>query len=376
MMSTSLEGILSVDSTRRNPEEGKRRIRAVNVLCLCGAVIGIASVFCTWSFLVSSGEIIASESLVERLDPFSSNLWFAGSAIFLVGTVVALFTTLSGFVQFAGIVVYVAAIRDRTAELEGVPASDFSFGIGLGLMMGVVSASAVLFSVFLPAGPGLRTAPATLLDRLLVFRRGAASRVGSAAAKAEAAERAKAFFRSQGKWVSFIVATSLVSAGLVSVDGGLYPTDPLLEQVGGGIEIDVNSFAVVAFGLACDWSEHTLRLSDEQASIEWVLASEELSNGSWCAVDFGSRVLGSLVVSLTVIDQSGDGRFGSGDSLVVVAQNGTAFAEDVAYGLEWTETGPPPTIPPSGSYSVSVTFVIYEGSIDSWSMMDVPGFRL
>jgi hypothetical protein len=363
---TSPESAGGVDSAGRNAEAEERGVRAVNVLCLCGAVIGIASVFCTWSFLVSSGEIIASTSLVEHLDPypFSPGLWFLGSVIFLAGTVIALFTTLSGFVQFAGIVVYVEAIRERAAELEGIPASDFAFGVGLGLMMGVVSSSVILFSMVLPAGQGLRTGPATLLDRILVFRLGAVRSSGSATAKAEVAEPVEGFFRSRGKWVSFIVATSLVSVGLVSVDTALYTVAPLVEQVAAGVEIDVNT---LMYGYPCDYEERALRVSGEGASVEWILASEELSNGKWCVVDFGSRALGPLVISLTAMELSGDGRFGAGDSLVLVCQNGTAFTESNIYRLSWIDTTAVPRLPPP-SYPTVFFVITPDGSIDSWRL--------
>ncbi len=373
--STSEDGVLNArPADQAATGRSVRTLTAVNLLCVCGAVLGVSSLFCTWFYLMSCGEVIASAPFCDQSWNFLirqisvADLWSLGSLSFLAGTILAFFTTLSGFLQFAGIISCVLDIQDRIHGFERMAASDLGYGVGLGLPMAVLSASVVLYSMFMPLGPGVGRSHSGLRDRLLVFRLGAVSEGEPSASKPEAVrQRLRRFVLRCGRWISFLVAVSLVSVGLVSIDGDLYQSEPPLEQVGGGIEIDVNTFT---FGYPTYWGEHYLTLSDGETSVRWDLTAQELSNGSWCTVAFGNRSLGTLEVSLIAVELLGDGQFGAGDSLIMVTQLDTPFEEDVAYGLTWFNSID--TLPPRQPQMV--TFVVYDGGIDSWD--STPSRRL
>jgi hypothetical protein len=63
-------------------------------------------------------------------------------------------------------------------------------------------------------------------------------------------------------------------------------------------------------------------LTDGVNTVNWTLSTDDLNNGSYSVHGYGSQVLGTLVVSLNVIDMTGNGAVNASDVLTVTTSNG------------------------------------------------------
>ncbi|UCE45765.1 MAG: hypothetical protein JSU93_02515 [Methanobacteriota archaeon] len=326
-----------------------RRVRGplvVNVLALCGVVIGIASIFCPWfwwDFTVGTW----STSLWEFLTPegFAINhLDDLGGLLFISATIAALFTQISGSIQIAGLAMVFIDVADRAA-------------MGLGFHMGALSAAIILASVAYPIGPGFEAGPCRLRDRLTVIGR-KASLPENQDIKGRHPPRLRLgrLIRANGKWISLLVAISIWSATVVSYENDFFRNDPLLTQVEGGFVATSLSFEWAAFSLS---GGKRLSLHDGESSVGWNFSNPELTAGKWCAVDLGYRSLGFLNVSLTIVNQNGDDYFGPGDQLIVIARNGTSFVEDIVYSMSLIYCIDPP-------FGIVISFAFHDDVLDSW----------
>jgi len=79
------------------------------------------------------------------------------------------------------------------------------------------------------------------------------------------------------------------------------------------------------------WQDVTVLLTDGQNPVTWYLTSEELSGSGAVTYSFGSKTLGSLAVSLSVTDLSGNGAVDSMDSLTVTSS--LSFDSGTDYNL-------------------------------------------
>ena len=320
---------------------------AVNVLALCGVVVGVAAVFCTWfkwDFLSGTW----SRSLWDflTLEGFAVNNFVdLGILLFVSATIAALFTQVSGSVQIAGLAMIYMDVADRG-------------GMGIGFYMGVFSVAIILASAAFPIGPGFETGPYTLRNRLAVFglRTSQPERQGVKGGHSLRLRFGR-LFRANGKWISLLVAVSIWSVTVVSYENDFFRDDPLLTQVGGGFVADSFSFGGAAFFLS---GIMRLSLNEGENSVSWNFSNPELVSGFWCAVDLGYRNLGSMNVSLTAVNQNGDEFFGADDQLIVIARNGTSFEDDVVYSMSLVSYWINPT---SG---IEISFILDDGVLDSW----------
>ncbi len=364
-----------------------------NALCLCGAIVGVAAVFCGW-FVITEGDAEDSTSLaailLEAFDPWWGDATSLGAGLlFVTGTVLAFVTPLSGPLQALGLGVTVWRVLDVRPSLEEGGYGG-EFGVGLGFYIGVLSTGLVLMSLVFPQGPGFETGVGGMRNRLLVLvrlkkpvvhykrwclERDPPKRLGKWLSEARSRWSSR-LSRKPGKWTTLVVATAVWSFTVVSL-GGDFPADRLLVTlVEDGIVVDSHAFGLgrtfsyYAYGFSLEEGEDAAgwRFSDYALDDLGVggyplgLSSEaqELDDGSWCAVDLGSRHLGALEVSLTVIEQLGDGALSGCDSLVVTAENGTHFEEDQVYSIWWRTNR---MMSWSGT---EISFVIHDGEIDSW----------
>ena len=91
-------------------------------------------------------------------------------------------------------------------------------------------------------------------------------------------------------------------------------------------------------------------------------ASQLLEKGQLTSMNLGTRVDGSLTLSLDLTETTGDGAFDQGDYFVVSVVKGSGFVEEVTYTLTvaWM-------LNPSVSPFISYNFVIDEGVLYAWS---------
>jgi hypothetical protein len=70
------------------------------------------------------------------------------------------------------------------------------------------------------------------------------------------------------------------------------------------------------------WGDVIVYLTDGVNTVNWTLSTDDLNNGSYSVHGYGSQVLGTLVVSLNVIDMTGNGAVNASDVLTVTTSNG------------------------------------------------------
>lgn len=70
------------------------------------------------------------------------------------------------------------------------------------------------------------------------------------------------------------------------------------------------------------WGEVVVYLTDGVNTVNWTLSTDDLNNGSYSVHDYGSQALGTLVVSLNVIDMTGNGAVNASDVLTITTNNG------------------------------------------------------
>lgn len=379
------------------------QISSVNVLCICGAVIGVAAALCSW-YVVSEGSAEESTSIVTTLleitdgwnpylDPW---LWMAIGLSFIGGTVLAFVTPLACIPQAFGLWLTVAHILDvrHTLILGGVGSS---IDLGLGFYLGVLSAGLILASIVVPVGPGFETGARGLRNRLLVrvreekrvvyYKRWSLARNPPKKLGERLGEMrirwASRLTQRPSKWTAIVVASIVWSVTVFSLAGDFPGDGQLVTLVEEGIAVDSYTFALggafhyFAYRVSLEegenctgWGFCDYMLDDPEAwnseyfEHELSLDAQELDDGRWCTVDLGTRKLGALEVSMTVMDQLGDGIFSGCDSFVLTAQNGTYFEEDRVYGIWWATNR-------AMSWSgTEVSFVIHDGEIDSWVSKD------
>lgn len=328
----------------------------MNVLCLCGAIIGIAAALSSWGCYSQTG-YFGTATLGDYLQPshYSSShtLLFVGGVVFVVGTIIAFLTPLSGFVQAVGLSLFAADFLDIAVNLSEAEAV-----LWIGFYAGGVSAIVVLASLFLPLGPGFGPASRSLRHRLLVFHR--MRPLGGPFA----ADRMRIVRKSvlvQRKWVALLVVVMLASTVMVFHDRDFFREDEVLVPVAGGVQLypcspDLGLFA------GGPWEQYRVSLYEGDSVVGWTFQNHGLDGGTWSALYLGTNALGDLNASLTVIDIAGDGQVLYGDSLVLTAQDGTAFADDVIYRMYWMINH---TITLAWT-GWEVSFVFHEGHLESW----------
>ncbi len=134
----------------------------INVLCLVGAIVGIAAIFSRWL-----GNWLVDLNLIDVINLVSSvdaprEYWYA-SVLVLLGAIIALVSPLGGFLEIIGAPWFILIWSDRH---EGAVISN------VGPYLAIASAIIVFVSMARPMGLGLMRGPYRLKDRLLVFSTG------------------------------------------------------------------------------------------------------------------------------------------------------------------------------------------------------------
>ena len=159
----------------------------INILCLCGVVIGVASLFATWvTFAVlmpNDAPVIAGtksglDFLTDKeamdgslygMDGWIEEKFHACQValiIFAAGLAIALITPIGGFVQLAGVLF----LYQATQPNEGL---HWLHGLGteVGFTIGFVSSFIVLLSIVIPLGLSLSYRANPIPKRLFTFSR-------------------------------------------------------------------------------------------------------------------------------------------------------------------------------------------------------------
>lgn len=354
----------SEDSARVSSSEILPRARAVgygrsiNVLCICGAIIGVAAVFCEWTYF-SQVDYFVTGNLIDYIvpdryhDPLDLSL--IGGLIFVLGTGLAFVTPLSGLVQASGMVAFAIEIRNRASDVSSYSDGTMEFGLWIGFYVGIASAAIVLLSIPVPMGPGIERHRYDIRNRLFVFN---GWRIGR---KAHHIKRPKLVAKAiiiHRKWVSILIAVMLASTILVLHDRDFFREDPLLAEVMGGVILEPCSPDLGLYA-AGPWESYHISMYEGENGTGWAFQNAGLDDGTWSALPLGEKAIGDLNVSLVIIDKWGDGMVGFGDSLVFTAQDDKMFVDDVVYRLLWSTNR---TIAWSGW---EISFMFHDGNLDS-----------
>lgn len=135
------------------------RVR-LNILCLVGAIVGVAAIFSTW---ISLGFLFWSREM-NLIDVYnhvesSSDFWLP-AVLFLAGTLVAFVTSLGGIMQIIGVPLFMSAF---------VSHADGRLPSGIGPYLGLVAAIIVLASLAHPVGVGYGAKSKGILGRVLTI---------------------------------------------------------------------------------------------------------------------------------------------------------------------------------------------------------------
>jgi hypothetical protein len=132
----------------------------VNLFAVAGAVVGIAAILTTW--LAASFGIFGHFEL-NLIDVISEggtdSDYFLPTILFIIGTLIAFFTPVSGILQIIGASWFMLVYFDHVDRLLS------TVGPYLGMASGIV----LLLSIARPIGPGLMNGPFDAKDRLLTF---------------------------------------------------------------------------------------------------------------------------------------------------------------------------------------------------------------
>ena len=355
---------------------GSKRLRSINVLTLCGLVLGVAAIFCTWTYTSSPSRL--DFSYFTSYWPSSSHLLYGISSIgpwlFLLGTAFAVITPLAGLAQAAGLLAFAVSMLDGAALASDRSDGLISLGASIGFYVAVLSASVTILSLVHPIGPGFGPDKVELGRRLTVFYTGRTFKRRAYVYHGLRPRRmrmpslgisgtgVRAAVSAHKKWFAMFAALLLVSLVLVLYENAFFMDRPPLDTIEGGVVLELSRDSPLFVGFL--WDDSSVGVGTNGSHASWNLSVDGLDGGAWVAANVGSECIGPLNLSVTVVDLLGDGMSSQGDRLILTAQDGSSFVEDVVYGLSWrTVVGSP-----EETYYAewSVGFMFHDGNLDSW----------
>ncbi|MCU0852857.1 MAG: hypothetical protein MUC90_06375 [Thermoplasmata archaeon] len=349
------------------------RLVSVNMLCIIGATVGLASIFLPWHGW-SEGLFHSDRSLVDILwnTGFAiDDLLLYSCVIFAAGTLLAFAFPLAGLLQAAGLLLFLVEALDIGASL---PANySYDFGPSIGYSIGALSTAMVLAGFLAPQGPGHE-----LPRKWWQLRTDVVARVRLEGTKVlkqtpgTPRDLIKAFDKDKpwaGAWiVAAILLLLLVFAGLPSADEDM--------RITGSVEGVAMSLPL----MNAYWEQFTnLTLTDGVGSVNWSLQSPlwdywfSPTSGCVTPVNLGERNLSGLALELTVIDWSGEGVLTPGDFLVLTPTENASFAEGTVYEITMQERSYGLD---SGVLSIFVTFEFSEDGVEAELETEVRGYGM
>lgn len=291
----------------------------MNVLCTIGAMIGLASIFLSWTWWssVPTSDYLTSASLATMLMDIPShldNLMFVGGTVFAAGALVAFISPTGGLIQAFGLVLFYADEIDRQANVERF---GFDRGVGLGFFIACLSTLLVITSLVRPSGIGHGGRIVAWSERIWTMS-GHLDRPYWAALLRGV--------RRNEAWVIALTVTGLLAATVVVVENEPFDKGPLVE-IDGGVMWVVDSATHVT------WTDGSVSLGDGSETVVWDTDCDSLGMGVWATNVYETKNLSGVNLTLTIIDSTGNGQIGSGDALVLTAGEGTSFTEGVQYRL-------------------------------------------
>jgi hypothetical protein len=332
----------------------------VNLLCILGAVVGLAALFLPWMW-TAEGLSSVDWSAADVLKDGGS--WSLGSIhtaliIFTTGTIMALAVPSGGIVQAIGLAMFYSeeVLREERFTSGGV----MQAGLSIGVFVAILSTAVVIAGLVSPTGPGHGTKHNWWSSRALTFARTRVSknrvvRLSWAKPREVFAVVRRPSRKATARLVAVFAVASIAYAAAFS-----YQDDGAARRVGDGVLLSMGELR-----MGHDWDNSRISVSDGVNQVQWNLTTDIWEHGAWTAVAFEPKDLGDVELRLTVVDWGGDGYCTLGDQIVLAPINESAFEDDVQYILvlsdprEFSATDIP-------SIRTVVTFVLQsDGGVDS-----------
>lgn len=357
-----------MDSPSERMSGGESRAVSVNLPCIMGAVVGLASLLLPWLWTAegfSSMDWSAADMLRDGASGDLSGIYTA-LIVYVTGTVVALFAPPGGLVQVMGLAMFYSEEVNREESYTFMET-----GLSVGFFVATISTAIVMAGLITPTGPGYGTKNTWWSSRAFTFAR---TRVSNNRVLRLSWATPRDIFTVM-RMPSRKVTVGLVAAFAVALIAFgtilLNEDDGPVSKVGEGVLLSFGELRGRG-----DWNNSMMRASDGVNQVQWNLTSDVWEEGTWRAVEFESKDLGGVDLRLTVVDWGGEGYRTLGDQVVLTPINGTAFEDDVPYAIslsyprEITATDIP-------SVMTVVTFVLRsDGSVDSTGETTISGGML
>lgn len=336
------------------------RVR-VNMLCLIGATIGLASIALPWAGTRAGPLLYEERAFVVWIWDLVQELrgepgLYVAFILFLGGTILAFLTSIGGIFQAIGLSSFYLNEIDRQASMA--QHSSFEGQFAVGFYLAILSSMLVLVSIVKPLGIGLDEPLKSWRSRLKVVT------------GIESKPKRPEVLRTLGSHRSWIYAwgvAGILLTGIVIASGPeIQPREPMIEVEGGVMWVaDFRNW------MTAPYNSSSVLLVNNAEVLTWTLPSGMLGDGKWASAYVGVSDGAGLALELTIIDFSGDGRMGPGDSLVLTETNGTSFVEDLEYHLYFKWPG---SI--SWARTVLITFEFRNGELHSTMTPAKPGIVL
>jgi len=300
----------------------------VNLLCILGAAIGLASLFLPWMW-TAEGLSSVDWSAADVLKDGGS--WSLGSIyialiVFTTGTIVALAVPSGGIVQAIGLAMFYS--EEVLGEERITSGGVMQAGLSIGIFVAILSTAVVIAGLMSPTGPGYGPRHNWWSSRAFTFARTRVSKdrvVRLSWAKPRevfAVVRLPSRKATAGLVAVFAVASIVYAAALFHQDDGA------VRRVGDGVLLSMSELRT-----GQEWDNSRVSVSDGVNQVHWNLTTDLWEQGAWTAVAFEPKDLGDVELRLTVVDWGGDGYCTLGDQVVLAPINGSAFEDDVQYML-------------------------------------------
>lgn len=307
---------------------------SVNVLCLLGAIVGIVSLFLPW-FIINDGPNdfgISPGSMVIETHEFPSDPLVVSYLVFITGTVVAFLFPAAFTVQAFGVVLFLRVFLD--ADFGSPLLHHYELSLSLGFYVGLLSLLMVLAGFLHPVGPGYDHRwpwwpRRTEVSSKAYFLEGRMVKQGLPMPE----EIVRVLKRDGSRAYVTAVAISLMTCAFV-VGLQVHLTPDPATAVDDGVRLIVGDAATFIL-----WDYARLTLTDGSSTVNWAAESVRWVDGhgtkecEFPTAYFGTQNLSGLVLGLTVVDVSGDGRASWGDMMYLMPSSGSSFAEGVSYRM-------------------------------------------
>jgi len=348
--------------------------KTVNVLCIIGGIMGIASMFFVWTSY-SRGFVNVASTLIDNLElivEYSAiNKMFLGECIFCAGAVLSLATTVGGFIQSFGLGTSLWGYSEWSESASSMGAET---GVGIGLFIGILSAGIILLSMTKPVGIGYSEKGfRSLGERFKVVCATEPKGKPPIPGKPAKTPSALRLLASDRKWSALLVSSVAISASFAAGVSYQRSTFEPAEEIPGGVAWKMGDGVVSFMGSPLI----KITVNDSEQSVVWNITREQTNSTTFAAYDLGYQQIGALNLSLTYIHFGGRTAFGFGDALYLILNGNYTFKEDTEYRMTYSWWRHYPVLYCGNSIEllstnhtmvVGVGFELHDGEMSSWEI--------